>query len=209
MVQQSTASRPVSLETVERRAEPRSQSGDVAQLLIEQSLLEIAEQALDPLSIAAETFGVEPLGARDQSAVLGLLARGRFDLGQSLEARGELFRAEVGGIAEDAAFLLTRGDRGHLDLQRAVDVVGEAHVDRLSPRGPSRHANPDLAYSDVLRGAKVLALVDLDIDRGLVVVDGEVAARAADRDDGVALDQRRHRLAFRRGRIADGDAQGE
>ena len=76
-----------------------------------------------------------------------------------------------------------------------VDVEGDLDL-RHAARGRRQAGQLEVAERLVLRGHLALALVDLDLHRGLVVVGGGEHLGPLGRDRGVALDELGHHAAL-------------
>ena len=89
---------------------------------------------------------------------------------------GELARAAVGGQV-------------YVHFQKTADVVGEAHFRRhVFGIAVVRQRDFDFAEVDVVAHEARFALVDFEEQRALVGLHRIVGFHAADRNDGVALD---------------------
>src|SRR6185436_2678572 len=74
----------------------------------------------------------------------------------------------------------------------AIEIVGEAHLDADLPRGLRRQTIDGVfAELRVVAALRVLALVDLHVDAGLMVAERVEFLGAADRDGGAAVDDGR------------------
>src|SRR5205085_10164091 len=111
---------------------------------------ETSDEGVSAVALLAAELLVKPFGARQQRPIGRLLARRYLDLRQLREPLFDLRLREVRRIAEYTALAHAGGERGDLDLQRTVDVVGEAHLDALLACRRSRYRYRELADQNIV-----------------------------------------------------------
>src|SRR5262245_29612349 len=98
----------LALEIVENRGEGCPNGAHIPHLLLGNGPFELHERLPQIFACIAAILFVEPLGARDEQLVLGLLARMHLDMRQRRKALLELGLAQPRGLAEDPRLLDAR-----------------------------------------------------------------------------------------------------
>merc|ERR1719157_345961 len=157
--------------------------------LVGDALLRVAERVLHRVDVVLE--GVTRLDFVAHLLVLLL------ELLSLLHHALDVLLRQAALVVGDGDLLRLAGAlvlRAHVEDAVGVDL--EAHLDlRHAARRRRDAAQLELAQQVAVLGHRALALEDLDVDSGLVVLVGGEDLRLLRRDDGVARDELRHHAA--------------
>src|SRR5262245_28931095 len=195
---------PSALEAVEKSSEGAAQGAEITNLLLCYRLLELPESVAQLFTVLAATFLIQPLGASDQKPVLGLIARMHLDVRQRREPPLQVSLRQARRLSEAPCLLHPSRHDCRLNLERTIDIVCEAHRRALRSRLVGGDPKLERSQQDVVFRPQVFALIDLEFDLLLAVLDCIEVLGSADWHHGVPFDDRLDMDAVERCDVIDG-----